>query len=69
MAAKERAKRQRVPRKPLDLSGLCRMEFAESPPDSEEDDEGGDGSEGSKSRQALINDDRNDEDTRDWYVD
>jgi hypothetical protein len=41
------------------------MEFAEGPPDSEEDDEGGEGSEG---RQASINDDRN-EDIRDWYVD
>ena len=41
MAAKERTKRQRMPRKPVDLSGLSRMEFAESPPpDSEEDDEG-----------------------------
>jgi hypothetical protein len=65
VAARKRAKRQRIPRKPVDLSGLSRMEFAESPPDSEEDDEGGEGSEG---RQASINDDRN-EDIRDWYVD
>ena len=65
VAARERAKRQRIPRKPVDLSGLSRMEFAESPPDSEEDDEGGEGSEG---RQVSINDDRN-EDIRDWYVD
>ena len=57
VAARERAKRQRMPRKSVDLSGLSRMEFAESPPlDSEEDDEG---------RQASINDD-GDEDIRDW---
>ena len=66
VAARERAKRQRIPSKPVDLSGLSRMEFAESPPlDSEDDDEGGEGSEGP---QASINNDRN-EDIRDWYVD
>jgi hypothetical protein len=32
VAAKERAKRQRMLRKPVDLSGLSRMEFTESPP-------------------------------------
>ena len=64
VAARERAKRQRMPRKPVDLSGLSRMEFADSPPpDSEEDDEGkGEGSEGG---QASINDDGNG-DIRDW---
>ena len=30
VVARERAKRQRIPRKPVDLSGLSRMEFAES---------------------------------------
>ena len=70
VAARERAKRLRVPRKPVDLSGLSRMEFAESPPpNSEDDDESGEGSEG---RQAIndyeINDHRN-EDTRDLYID
>ena len=60
VAARERAKRQRVPRKPVDLSGLSRMEFTESPPpDFEEVDEGSEG------RQASINDD-GDEDIRGW---
>ena len=63
VAAGERTKKQRVLRKPVDLSGLSRMEFAEPPPlDSEED---GEGSEGSEGRQASIDNDR-DEDIRDW---
>ena len=62
VAARERTKKQRIPRKPVDLSGLSRMEFAESPPlDSEED---GEGSEGSEGRQASIDSDGN-EDIRD----
>ena len=59
VAAGERTKKQRILRKPVDLSGLSRMEFAESPPlDSEEDGEGSEG------WQASIDDDRN-EDIRD----
>jgi hypothetical protein len=55
VAARERAKRQRMPRKPVDLSGLSRMEFAGAPPPgSEEEDEGNEG------RQAPINDNRDD---------
>ena len=53
VAARERTKRQRMPRKPVDLSGLSRMEFTESPPpDSEEDDDGSEG------QQASTNDNR-----------
>ena len=60
VAARERTKRQRMPRKPVNLSGLSRMEFAESPPpDSEADDEGSD--QGSEGRQASIDDDRNED--------
>ena len=47
-----------MPRKPVDLSGLSRMEFAESPPpDSDEDDEGDEGSEGQQAINHDINED------------
>ena len=68
VASRDRAKRQRMPRKPVDLSGLSRMEFSESPPPDSEDDDEGSEDEGSVDRQISINDDRN-EDIRDWYVD
>jgi hypothetical protein len=65
IAARERAKRQRMPRKPVDLSGLSRMEFTEPPPpDSEEDDESSEGRQASIN-EASINDNRN-EDIQDW---